>query len=340
MKSVSVYDSVGMVLCQDITKIVPGEFKGALFKKGHVITKEDIPQLLSVGKEHIYVWETNSDDVHENDAALAIAEAICGENVLYDKEPTEGKSGLYAASRGLLCVDKKQLLRLNMIEFVTVATLPNYYIVEKGDKLGGARVVPLVVSKSVIDEVQAKCQERPALTVLPYQKLKCGVVTTGGEVYSGLIQDKFGPVMKAKVDFYGGEYLGQTLCPDNQQMITQAILDFKNKGADLVIMTGGMSVDPDDLTPAAIKATGAKVITYGAPVQPGNMFMLAYLKNTVLVGVPGCAMFFHTTALDAVLPRIFVGQKLKKSDFAAMGAGGFCRSCENCSYPKCYFCRG
>lgn len=339
MKAIPVKESVGSVLCQDITKIVPGEFKGAQFKKGHIIQEEDIPILLSLGKEHLYVWETKEGDLHENEAALRIAQAVCGENIAYDENPGEGKCGLTAKIRGLFQVDSPRLIEINSIEYVTVATLPGHYQVEEGSRLGGARVVPLVVESAVVEGVEEICRSGPVLRVAPYQPLRCGIVTTGSEVYKGLIQDKFGPVMREKIEFYGGVYLGQLICPDDAGEISAAIARFKSQGADLIINTGGMSVDPDDVTPAAIRSTGARVITYGAPVQPGNMLMLAYWGDTALVGVPGCAMYFKTTVLDPILSRIFVGDRLSKEDFARMGEGGFCQSCEVCRYPLCYFCR-
>ena len=340
MKSIPVEESLGMVLCQDITRIVPGEFKGVLFKKGHVIKKEDIDKLLDVGKEHIYVWETNPDDIHENEAAIRLAEAVGGENIAYDKEIKEGKCGLTASVRGVFTLDSDKLLQSNSVEFVTIATLPNNYHVEIDAKVAGVRVVPLVVPAATIEEVERICKDGPILHVSPYKPLKCGIVTTGSEIYKGRIEDKFGPVMRDKIAFYGGECLGQTICPDDLTKITEAILDFKKQGAGLIILTGGMSVDPDDLTPSAIRSTGAEVISYGAPVQPGNMLMLAYLGDTALIGVPGCAMFFRTTAVDAMLPRVFAGIEITKKDFARMGEGGFCQNCAECRYPLCYFCRG
>ena len=254
MKSVPVEESLGMVLCQDITRIVPGEFKGVLFKKGHIIEKDDIEKLLDVGKEHIYVWETNSDDVHENEAAIRLAQAVSGKNIGYDTEIKEGKCSLTAQVRGMFTLDSDKLLASNSVEYVTIATLPNHYHVEKDAKIAGVRVVPLVVPATTIEEVERICVAGPILHVLPYQPLKCAIVTTGSEVYKGRIEDKFGPVMREKIAFYGGECLGQTICPDNLEMITDAILEYKKQGARLIIMTGGMSVDPDDLTPSAIRA--------------------------------------------------------------------------------------
>jgi len=340
MKSIPVEDSVGMVLCQDMTQIIPDGFKGAIFKKGHIITEEDIPVMLSIGKENIYVWEPDPGSIHENEAAMRLACATAGENINYD-EPTEGKVNLYARQRGLFTVDSPVFAEMNMIDYVTMASLPGFYHVETGQKLAGVRVVPLMVPEQTLLDVEALAakQEKKVFNILPYQNLSCGIITTGSEVYKGRIEDKFGPVIKEKIKYYGGKFLGQTKCPDDLAYIDAAIHDYLDKGAELIVLTGGMSVDPDDLTPTAIAQSGARVVTYGAPVQPGNMVMLAYLGKTALVGVPGCAMYFRTTVLDVVLPRVFAGVEMSKKDFAAMGEGGMCRGCKECKYPVCYFCR-
>jgi len=339
MEKVPVKEAVGMVLCQDITKIVPGEFKGRAFKKGHVIREEDVDVLLNLGKEHIYVWAPEPGDIHENDAALRLSRAVAGANIDFT-EPYEGKCTLFAREKGLFKVNSSLLYRINSVDSISIASLPNNFPVDKNQKLAGARIIPLVTPEERVIEVEDLCREKgPAFLVKPYHKLKCGVITTGSEVYKGRIEDKFGPVMINKINAFDGEFLGQVLCPDDLDLIGAAIEKFVHEGADLVILTGGMSVDPDDLTPGAIKKSGARIVTYGVPAQPGNMFLLAYLGKTVLMGVPGCAMFNRTTVLDVVLPRIFAGEELKKEDFIKVGEGGFCSGCKECTYPNCYFGR-
>lgn len=338
MKKIPVEKAVGMVLCQDITKIVPGEFKGRAFKKGHVIREEDIDELLKLGKEHIYVWEPKKGEIHEDEAALRLAQAVAGENIFFE-EPYEGKLTLKSKIRGLLKVDGDLLYKVNSVDLVTIASLPDNFTVEKGQSVAGARVIPLVIDEVNIKKVEEMCTGRKIFHIKPYKKLKAGIITTGNEVFKGLIEDKFGPVIKKKLSYYEADFLGQEFCPDRAEAIVRKIEFMLEKGADLVILTGGMSVDPDDLTPKAIRVCSDEVVTYGAPVQPGNMFMLAYKGNTVLLGVPGCAMYHKTTILDAVLPRIFAGEKLEKNDFIRMGLGGFCLNCEVCRYPNCYFCR-
>ena len=338
MRSIPVEDAVGMILCQDITKIVPTEFKGRAFRKGHLIVASDVPELLKLGKEHIYVWEPKADEIHEEEAALRIARATVGPNIEFS-ETYEGKSTFKATVRGLFSVNVDLVNQINDIEYVTLATLPNNFPVEAGRQLAGTRVIPLMIEESKLIQVEQLCQKSgPAVQVKPYQPLKVGIVTTGSEIFKGRIKDCFGPVIRTKMASFGGEVLEQIFCPDEMAAITDAVAKLQADGADLIVLTGGMSVDPDDLTPAAIRATGAEVITYGVPVQPGNMFMLAYLGETVLMGVPGCAMYFRTTILDVVLPRIFAGEKISRRELVQLGVGGFCAGCKECRYPDCQFC--
>jgi molybdenum cofactor synthesis domain-containing protein len=339
MKKIPVEKAVGMILCHDITRIIPGGFKGRAFKKGHIIQKEDIEKLLELGKEQIYVWEPKAGEIHEDEAALRIARAVAGENVDYD-EPKEGKSTLKSKERGLLKIDSNLLCRINSIKDISIASLPQNFIVESGQKLAGVRIIPLTTGEENLIQIEDLCRgEGKAFEIKKYKKLRAALITTGNEIYKKRIQDKFGPVIRKKLEFFNAQYLGQNFCPDVIEEIKNEIFHAKQQEADLIILTGGMSVDPDDLTPGAIRESGAKIVTYGAPVQPGNMFMMAYLGETVLLGVPGCAMYYRTTILDVVLPRIFIGEILTKEDFIKMGEGGFCLNCEVCRYPQCFFCR-
>lgn len=339
MLKIRVEEAVGMKLCHDITKVVPGEFKGRAFARNHVIRPEDIEELKKLGKEHVYVWEENAGEIHEDEAAVRIAKAVMGSNMTFDV-PKEGKSIISSTTKGLFKVNSPLLKEINSIEDITVPCLPNNFKVEKGQKLAGARIIPLVTKEERIKAVEELCRSKgPVFEVKPYKKLKVAFVITGNEVFKGRIEDKFGPVLNTKMQYFGADILGQVYCPDDITSIEEAIYSFQEKKADLIVLTGGMSVDPDDLTPGAIKNTGAKVVTYGAPVQPGNMFMLAYLNNTAVMGVPGAAIYFKTTILDIVLPRIFAGETLTKNDFVEMGEGGFCLNCEVCRYPNCYFGR-
>lgn len=339
MKKVPVDKAVGLKLYHDITRIVPGKLKGPLFLKGHTIKEEDITELKKIGKEHIFVGELKPGEIHENEAALRMSRVIAGENITFD-EPVEGKITLKAELRGLFKVKSKLLYKINSLTDITIASLPNNYKVEKNQGLAGVRIVPLTIPERSIQKVEIICaQEGFIFQVKEYQPLEVGIITTGSEVQKGLIEDGFGPLLRKKISYFKGVVKEQIFCIDEKQKIVEAIRYFLEKKVDLIALSGGMSVDPDDLTPGAIKESGAKVVTYGVPVQPGNMFLLAYFAKTALLGIPGASLFYENTILDIVLPRIFAGEVLTKKDFILMGEGGFCSTCASCHYPCCYFGR-
>ena len=339
MKKIPVEKAVGMILCHDITQIIPGKYKGPAFRRGHIVQKGDIEKLKKKGKEYLYIWLPKEGEIHEDEASLRISKAVTGENIELT-EAIEGKITLKSLTRGLFKVKSELLYEINSMENITIPCLPNNFKVEESQKLAGVRIVPLTIEEEKIRQIEELCQKKGTVfSIEKYKKLKVAIITTGNEVYKGLIQDGFGPLLKEKFSYFGAELQGQTFCPDNIEEIKKAILQFRKQGANLIALSGGMSIDPDDLTPGAIRESGAKVVTYGVPVQPGNMFMLAYLGETVLLGVPGCAMYYRNTILDVVLPRIFAGEILTKEDFIKMGEGGFCLNCEVCRYPQCFFCR-
>ncbi|NLO47306.1 MAG: molybdopterin-binding protein [Clostridiales bacterium] len=340
MKKIRVEDAVGQTLCHDITAIFADGQKGARFKRGHVITKEDVPVMLDIGKYHVFVWEPGVDEVHEDDCAIALTTAISGDNIVF-QGPSEGKMSLSAAIDGMFLVNREALRAINAVDDFTVACIPNHQKVKAGDQLAGARIVPLVTKRRNLEKALGIARENfPVFSVLPFKPLKCGIIITGSEVYYGRIEDRFEPVMKSKLAAYGADILGFVKCPDDLSVISGAIKDFMDKDADLIFLTGGMSVDPDDLTPTSIRESGAKVVTQGVPMQPGNMLMMAYLGKTMLLGVPGASMHFPITSLDTFLPRIFAGIEIKKEDIAGLGEGGLCMCCKVCHYPTCYFGRG
>ena len=340
MRKLKIEDAVGHTLCHDMTGISEGK-KGVLFSRGHVVAEEDIPRLLDIGKNHVFVWEPGADEIHENDAALAVAEAVCGKNVTYDKAPSEGKVLMYSEHRGLFRLNRSALKEINSTPDYTIACLPDMTDVSGGDKLGGIRIVPLVTERENMNRaVGIANKHRHVFEVVPYKPLRCGVIITGSEVFFGRINDKFEPIMRRKLGAFDAEILGVTKCPDDLDTIVTTIKDYINRGAELILLTGGMSVDPDDLTPAAVRATGADIMTQGMPMQPGNMLMVAYSESTVLLGVPGASMHSPVTSLDVFLPRIFAGLKVTKDDIPGLGEGGFCSVCTTCTYPRCYFGRG
>lgn len=336
MKKIKTEDAVGSILCHDMTQIIPGVKKDAVFRKGHVVTEEDIPVLLSIGKEHLYVWEKQEGMLHENEAAQILYE-ICENEHMSPTEVKEGKIELIAEVRGLLKIDKELLNEINAIEDLMIATRHGDFTVEKGDKVAGTRVIPLVIDKARMDKAREAASGRRLMYIKPFLRKKVGIVTTGNEVYSGLIKDAFGPVIKNKLAGFDTEVLGQVILGDDPAKITRAILDFIEKGADLVICTGGMSVDPDDTTPSAIINTGAEIISYGAPVLPGAMLLVSYYNEVPIVGLPGCVMYGKRTVFDLILPRIMADEKITKEELAKLGHGGLCLNCELCNFPVCGF---
>lgn len=338
MRKLKVEEAVGQTLCHDMTAILDDGFKGVKFQRGHVIRQEDVTELKKIGKDHIYVWEPEADEVHEDDAALALTEVLCGEGVVHSG-PSEGKMTVRAARRGLFVLNREGLRAVNRVADYTVATLPGEYAVEEGQSVAGARIVPLVTKRANVEEaVGIARQYAPILQVLPYRTLKSGVIITGNEVYYGRIQDAFEPIMREKLAFYGAEILDVVKCPDDLERIVSAIEALCEQGAELILLTGGMSVDPDDLTPTAMR-TCAEPVFQGVPMQPGNMLTIAVKDKVTLIGVPGASMHSKTTSLEVVLPRIFAGLPVTKEDVQAGGEGGLCMNCKVCAYPRCYFGR-
>ena len=337
MEKGRVEDAVGMVLCHDITEIVPGEFKGRAFAKGHIIEEKDIEKLLDLGKRHIYVWDLSKGYVHENDAALRMVQAAAGENITFS-EVKEGKIELRAACDGVLKIDLEALYELNDVEEICFATIHGNKMVTKGKLLGGARVIPLAVREEILTAFEKiSAEHRPVISVRPFRPAKIGVVTTGSEIQSGRIQDKFWPVLEDKAAELGAELVGQKFPGDDPEEITKAIRGYLDQGVDMVQVTGGMSVDPDDMTPSVIRALGGEVITYGTPVLPGAMFMLSYVDGVPVVGLPGCVMYSKRTVFDLIVPRLLTGEKLSKRDFVLLAHGGQCQNCPVCTYPDCGF---
>jgi len=337
MKMVRVEDAIGLVLAHDLTKIVPGKYKGAAFKKGYIVKEEDIQELKDMGKNHLYIIELKEDEIHEDDAALRIGQAIMGDS-LYMEGPSEGKISLKSSQRGLLKVDVEGLSAINEIEFIIVATMHDNSLVETGQTVAGTRIIPLKIEKDKIDKVEEICKlAGNIINIKPIMDLKIGIVVTGTEVFCGRITDKFGPILEEKVHKYGGRLMGVKKSPDEVSFITDAIDAFIKEGADVILTSGGMSVDADDVTPTAITAVADEVISYGSPVLPGAMFMIAYKGNVAILGVPACGMYHRTTILDLILPRVLAGEKITKRDIVSLGHGGLCLNCTVCSYPVCPF---
>jgi hypothetical protein len=291
---------------------------------------------LEIGKEHIYVLSLEPGQLHEDEAAVRIAEAAAGPGITLSA-PVEGRVN-FIAGPGLLTVNVQALNRINAIEEIALATLHTGQQITDSRPVAGTRVVPLVVDETKIQQVENICaQSGPVVQVKPFARLRVGVVTTGSEVYHGRIEDKFGPVVRRKFERLGSTVMGQSLTSDDPGMTRDAIEAFIAQGAEMVVVTGGMSVDPDDQTPASIRATGAEVVTYGSPTFPGVMFMLAYKDDIPIVGLPGCVMYYRASIFDLVVPRLLAGELLTRKDITELGHGGFCAGCDTCRYPICPF---
>lgn len=337
MKLMKTEEAVGQVLCHDITQIIPGVTKDAVFRKGHIIRQEDVPVLLSVGKEHVYIWENDENMLHENEAAQILYE-MCGGESMHPSEVKEGKIEVIADCDGLLKVDTETLRRVNSLGQMMIAARHGNTVVHKGDKLAGTRIIPLVIEKENMERAREVCGKGPILKLLPFVRKRVGIVTTGSEVYHGRIQDTFTPVIREKLGEFDTEIIGHRVCDDDPVRITKAIFELLELGAELVICTGGMSVDPDDRTPLAIKNTGAEIISYGAPVLPGAMFLLSYYEGRIpVVGLPGCVMYARRTIFDLVFPRLMAEDPVTAEELSRLGEGGLCLNCPVCTFPNCGF---
>ncbi len=336
IEAVPVREAIGKVLLHDITRIVPDLFKGPHFKKGHLITENDVEALLDLGKQHIYVAALKGE-IHENEAALRIARAAMGQGVEISL-PREGKVGFTATNFGLLKINVPALEKLNGVQDVIFATLHTDQSVQTGQELAGTRVIPLFIPEDKVDEAEEICRQyAPLIQVKPFARLDVGLVVTGSEIFSNRIRDGFGPVVQEKFESLGSRISRKIIVSDELAMTVSAIKTLLESGAGMIAVTGGMSVDPDDLTPAAIRAAGGRIVTYGAPVLPGAMFMLAYIEDVPVVGLPGCVMYHRASIFDLVVPRILAGERVTKADIIQMGHGGFCANCKACRFPACSF---
>lgn len=341
MKLIDTREAVGHVLCHDITQIIHGVTKDAVFRKGHVVTEADIPVLLSVGKEHLYVWEKAEGMLHENEGAEILRQLCQGEH-MHPTPVKEGKIELVADCDGLFLADRAKLRAVNSLGELMIASRHSGFAVRKGDKLAGTRVIPLVIPQEKVDQARAAVGEEPIFQLLPFREKKVGIVVTGSEVYYGRITDKFTPVLEAKLREYPTQVIGREVTNDDAEMTTQAIFHLLGQGAEMVLCTGGMSVDPDDRTPLAIRNTGAQVISYGAPVLPGAMFLLSYFgeRHIPILGLPGCVMYAKRTIFDLVLPKLMADVPVTRADLDGLGEGGLCLNCPVCTFPNCGYGKG
>jgi hypothetical protein len=338
LKKIELKDAVGTKLAHDLTEIRPGEFKGAAFHKGHTVCNEDLCRLQKMGKNHLYVIDLEDDEIHEDQAATILADALAGDGIAWKDEPREGKIKLLAEREGLFTVNTAALAAFNMVDEVMCATLHNHTLVKKGELVAATRAIPLTMQRAPIERAAAIARQNGAvLAVTPIRKSRVGLVITGNEVYHGLIEDRFAPILTEKVAALGSEVASVIFAPDDAVLISKAIRSHLGQGCDLLMLSGGMSVDPDDVTRQGIRSAGATEMHYGASVLPGAMFLVAYVGDVPLLGVPACGLFHRITVLDLVLPRILAGEKIGKAELAFLGHGGLCKDCQECVYPHCPF---
>jgi len=340
MKLLKTKDAVGQTLCHDVTQIIKGVTKDALFRKGHIITQSDVPVLLSMGKDHVYIWEDEVNMLHENDAAEILCD-LCINEHMHASEPKEGKIEVIADMDGLLMVETGHLRKVNALGEMMIATRASGSSVKKGEKLCGTRIIPLSIEKEKMEKARQAAGPQPLLELLPLKQKKYGLINTGNEVYHGRIKDTFSPVIKEKMAQYGCEMISHVTLADDHEQITSAIKGMLEEGAELVLCTGGMSVDPDDKTPLAIKNAADRVVSYGAPVLPGAMFMLAYMDDgRPICGLPGCVMYTKRTIFDIILPRLLADVPVTAKWLSGLGNGGLCLDCRDCRFPNCAFGKG
>jgi hypothetical protein len=339
MKQIKIEEAVGTILAHDMTRIIPGQSKGVGFKKGHCITTADLPELIKIGKRHVFVLELSDDELHEDDAALRIAPAVSGANLEWTT-PAEGKSNIRSQCRGLLKVNVKGLREINKIGNLIVSTLKTGTPVPKGKTVAATRIIPLTTEKERIERAEALSAEfSPILEVTPYKAMCFGAVVTGSEIYEGLIEDGFDEFVGAKAIQYGCQYIKKILTPDDPEKIASAVKELRDLGCDLILTTGGLSVDPDDVTRMGVRQAGAELIAYGSPILPGAMFLYARLGGAVILGLPACVYYYSTTVYDLMLARVLAGEEITEDTIADMGHGGLCQNCPECRYPNCAFGR-
>lgn len=337
-KCIPVEQAAGMVLAHDMTEIRPGEFKGPAFKKGQIISEEDIPHLRRIGKEHLYVLELEPGEVHEDDAAIRLCQALAGPGIQFDPNPSEGKISLKAAHSGLLKVDVQALLELNCVPDICCSSRHNHAVLEAGDIVASIRAIPLIIDESLLNQAVAVAEKASGLfRVKPLARPRTGVLITGNEVYSGLIEDKFGPIIKKKLDWYGCSMDAPVFSPDETTRLVEELHHILAGGVELLIVAGGMSVDPDDITRVAIARAGAEDVVYGTPVLPGAMFLYGRFGQVPVLGLPACVLFYKATVFDLILPRVLAGERITRRDIAALAHGGLCLNCERCRFPVCPF---
>ena len=340
LKAVPVEEAVGHHALHDMTQIIPGKEKGPAFKRNQLISTGDICRLQKMGRQSIYVSEANPEDsdwIHEDEAAMALARAMAGDGVTCSDNPKEGKVALFAARDGLFQVDEKQLEIINMLPDMKCASRHGFTVVSKGDNLAGTRALPLYLHREIFDNAMSILSEEPLFRVLPMHPARVGILVTGTEVFLGRVEDRFIPIIKDKVEAYGCKVIKAVITNDDPAAICEKVKEILACNVDLLITTAGLSVDPDDVTRQGLMDAGAVDLRYGTPILPGNMTLLSRINQVQVMGVPACALFHKTTSFDLLLPRLLARMEITTQDLAKMGHGGMCLECKSCTFPDCRF---
>ncbi len=337
LKKVKTEDAVGLVVGHDMTKTIPGVCDGPRFRRGDVIKQEDIPELLGMGKEHIYVIEKDEDRVHEEEAAIRIAKAVAGDNLIFS-DPRQGRVNMKATVDGVIKINKPLLYEIHSIEEIIIATRHNNVTCKAGEIVAGTKIIPLFISEDNLKKLEELCQRKgKVVDVIPFISKKVGIIITGNEIFKGITEDKFADVMRKKIEKLGSAVISEIIVPDDEDIIAKAVLDMKEKGCEVIITCGGLSVDPDDVTAEGVAKSGAKIISNGVPVMPGAMVLVAELGDIPILGAPGAVIFKRTTIIDVLLPRMLAGDKISRQDIIELAHGGMCLDCDECVFPVCPF---
>jgi len=339
LRKVRAEEAAGGTALHDMTCIEPGRSKDAAFVRGQKLDVGDVCRLQRMGRFEVYVEGEGQEDgwVHEDAAARVLADALAGPGVDASGAPREGKITMTAACDGLLRIDEGTLEEFNAIPGIMCATRHACSVVERGQQIAATRAIPLFLDRDVLDDALHVLDGGPLLEILPLRRCRTGILVTGTEVFQGLIEDRFIPIVSSKVEAYGCPVVATAIVPDDRERIAAAVLDMVGKGAELIVTTAGMSVDPGDVTRQGLADAGVQNMRYGTPILPGAMTLLAEIGSVDVIGVPACALFFKTTSLDILLPRVLAGVSPARRELARLGHGGMCMQCKRCTYPKCPF---
>ena len=340
MIKLSIEKAVGKPLAHDITRIVPGKSKGPAFKKGYILTEDDLPVLRDMGKRSVYVFDPDRGYIHEDDAAKLLAEAF--QKKWFTLEgPSEGRINLKAQINSLLKININLLTFINQTETIICSTIHQNTVCFKGMTVAATRIIPVTIEETrfwpIVEEIRDK---GPLLRLLPFSKKRVGVVVTGEEVSSGRVKDYSLDILSPKVQSLGGKIISHQICLDKEKVISKALYQMAKDGCNVIIITGGLSVDADDVTLNGIIRSGAKLVSYGSPILPGAMFAFAYMGDIPILGIPAALFYYKITVLDIFLPRAMSGDTITREDIVSLGHGGLCLNCSECRYPICPFGKG